>query len=59
MTVRKFTMNPEAVLSARSLNAIRGGESTSETLKEAIERLEKEKPKLEIPDPIVSPCDNA
>lgn len=31
MTVRKFTMNPEAVLSARSLNAIRGGESTSET----------------------------
>lgn len=31
MTVRKFTMNPDAILSARSLNAIRGGESTSET----------------------------
>lgn len=53
-------MNPDAILSAGSLNAIRGGESTSETLKDAIERLKKEKPKLEIPEePIVSPCDNA
>lgn len=31
MAVRKFTMNPDAILSVGSLNAIRGGESTSET----------------------------